>query len=126
VTENRPPAATHATWSDVTIEHVFPGITRQTVQAANQTLIRYVYSPDSVFPEHHHPEEQVTCVLSGQIEFTVEGKRVLLGPGEVAVIPPNIPHGAKVIGEITVETLNTLSPRRSASPYSGDDKVSTA
>jgi len=80
VTENRPPAATHATWSDVTIEHVFPGITRQTVQAANQTLIRYVYSPDSVFPEHHHPEEQVTCVLSGQIEFTVEGKPSSLDP----------------------------------------------
>jgi quercetin dioxygenase-like cupin family protein len=103
----------------VPAEQVFPGVTRQTIQAANQTMVRYVYLPGAVFPDHHHPEEQVTAVLTGQIEFIVAGERYVLGPGDVAIIPSNVPHGAKVIGSLTVETLNTLSPRRGANPYSG-------
>lgn len=109
-------------WSAIPAEQVFPGVTRQTIQAANQTLIRYVYLPGAVFPDHHHPEEQVTAVLTGQIEFTVAGESYLLGPGDVATIPSNVPHGAKVIGSLTVETLNTLSPRRVVNPYADDSE----
>jgi quercetin dioxygenase-like cupin family protein len=126
VNDHHPPAARHAVWSELPIENVFPGITRQTVQATNQTLIRYVYEPGSVFPQHLHPEEQVTAVLSGQIEFTVGDDLHLIGPGEVAVIPPNVPHGAKVVGDLTVETLNTLSPRRDTNLYPGDSNGSNA
>jgi quercetin dioxygenase-like cupin family protein len=42
---------------------------------------------------------------------------VELGPGGVAVIPANIPHGAVVVGDETVETYNALSPRRTSSPF---------
>lgn len=120
------PIATLTRWSAVSPEQVFPGVTRQTIQAANQTMIRYVYLPGAVFPDHHHPEEQVTAVLTGQIEFTVGGERHLLGPGDVAIIPPNVSHGATVVGSLTVETLNTLSPRRGANPYSGGSEDPSA
>ncbi len=79
-------------------------------------MVRYVYAPGSVFPVHAHPEEQVTVVVSGRIVFEVAGARVELGAGQVAVIPPNVPHGARVLGDDTVETFNALSPRRSADP----------
>jgi len=108
-----------SSWSESPIEVVLPGITRQVVHGELQTLVRYVYLPGSVFPVHSHPEEQVTVVISGQIEFDVNGAKSILGPGHVAVIPANSPHGAIVIGDETVETINSLSPRRLSSPLGG-------
>jgi quercetin dioxygenase-like cupin family protein len=104
-------------WRDIPTELAFDGITRQTVHGDRQTVVRYVYAPGSVFPVHAHAEEQVTVVLTGRIVFEVGGNRVELGPGELAVIPPYVPHGAKVEGTETVETINMLSPRRTASPF---------
>lgn len=106
-------------WMAIAAEEVYPGITRQLVQAERQTLIRYVYQPGSVFPEHHHPQEQITAVLSGEIEFVVAGERRVYRPGDVAVIPGDLPHGARVVGDAVVETLNALSPRREQSPGPG-------
>ncbi|MEA2514598.1 MAG: hypothetical protein QOJ59_4085 [Thermomicrobiales bacterium] len=106
----------HAAWADLPTEEVLPGITRQVVDGGNQTLVRYVYAPGSVFPVHAHPEEQITVVVSGRIAFEIDGARCELGPGEVAVIPPNARHGAVVVGPDVVETFNALSPRRARNP----------
>jgi quercetin dioxygenase-like cupin family protein len=103
-------------WADVPIEQVLPGITRQTIHGAHQTMIRYVYEPGSVFPIHAHPEEQMTVVVRGRIVFQIDGQWQELGPGHVAVIPANLPHGAHVAGADTVETFNALSPRRAHAP----------
>jgi len=105
-----------ANWNEIPSEEVYPGITRQTVQGERQTLVRYVYQPGSVFPLHQHPQEQVTAILSGQIEFTVAGQTATLGAGDVAIIPGDTPHGARVTGNEVVETLNNMSPRREQAP----------
>lgn len=97
-------------------EEPLPGVARQTIHGANQTLVRYVYQPGSVFPVHNHPEEQITIVLSGTIDFTVDGVLLTLSAGECALIPANLSHGAVVTGSEAVETLNTMSPRRSTAP----------
>jgi quercetin dioxygenase-like cupin family protein len=112
-------SASVTTWRDAPVEEVLPGITRQVVNGERQTLVRYVYQPGSVFPIHHHPEEQITVVVSGEIEFEVDGASVVLTAGQVAVIPSNVPHGAWVTGPEVVETFNSLSPRRSTNPYGG-------
>ena len=103
-------------WSDVPIETVMPGVTRQTVNGDRQTVVRYVYAPGAVFPIHAHPEEQCTIVISGRIRFEVDGAPTDLGPGGILMIPANAPHGACVVGNESVESFNTLSPRRAASP----------
>ena len=103
-------------WNDIPSEEVYPGITRQVVKGERQTLVRYVYQPGSVFPRHEHPQEQITAVLSGTIVFDIDGTVKRLGPGDVAIIPGDTPHGARVDGNEVVETLNNLSPRREQSP----------
>lgn len=82
-------------------------------------MIRYVYQPGSVFPVHQHPEEQITIILSGSIDFTVDGALLTLAAGQCALIPGNTPHGASVSGSGIVETLNTMSPRRTVVPSVG-------
>ena len=107
---------TRATWADLPIEEVMPGVSRQTLHGERQTMVRYVYAPGAVFPGHAHPEEQITLVIRGRIAFDIGGERVVLGPGEVAVIPGGVAHGAAVVGSETVETFNALSPRRVVGP----------
>src|SRR5262245_60795946 len=104
-------------WQSIPAEQVFPGITRQVIDSDRQTIVRYVYAPGSLFPVHSHPEEQMTAILSGRITFQVGDEAIKLGPGEVAIIPPDVPHGASVTGDETVETLNTMTPRRLTNPF---------
>ena len=103
-------------WAQHSTEHPFAGIERQTVHGENQTIVRYIYQPGSIFPVHRHPEEQVTIVLSGSIDFTVDGRPLTLSAGESALIPADVPHRATVTGSDVVETLNTMSPRRRIDP----------
>jgi quercetin dioxygenase-like cupin family protein len=103
-------------WPEIQATEVYPGITRQVVDGERLSMVRYVYQPGTFFPEHHHPAEQFTLVISGHIEFTVAGETITLQAGESAIIPSGIPHSARVIGGQTVETFNALSPRRDQHP----------
>jgi quercetin dioxygenase-like cupin family protein len=99
-------------WPDVPVEPVLPGVTRQRLDTQHMTVVRYQYEPDTFFPAHTHPEEQVVLVLCGEIEFTVADLRVCAAAGNVVVIPPYAVHSARVVGDSPVETVNVLSPRR--------------
>lgn len=93
-------------------EEVRPGVTRRTFSSERMTYIRYVYAPGAVFPSHSHAQEQITLVLQGRIAFTVGEGTVELGPGEAAVIPAGVEHGARVLGDEEVVTDNVMAPRR--------------
>ncbi len=103
-------------WSNVAEEAPQSGVVRQTVHAERQTLVRYRYAPGSVFPIHAHPEEQITVVLRGTLAFQLDGAELIAEAGDVVVIPGGVPHGAHVVGEEEVETLNTFVPRREHAP----------
>lgn len=89
-----------------------PGILCQRIDSERMTVLRYRYLPESAFPEHSHLEEQITVVLSGRIEFSVGGDLVPAEAGSVIIIPSGIIHSARVLGQVEVETLNVLAPRR--------------
>ncbi|HUG14671.1 MAG TPA: cupin domain-containing protein [Thermomicrobiales bacterium] len=110
-------------WNDVEPVEVFPGIFRQALVTEESTIVRYTYHPGCVFPVHQHPEEQVTLVHSGEIEFEVDGAPLTLRAGQIAVIPGRMPHGARVTaGEIVVTDNFIASARRS--PLSFDTHIS--
>ena len=103
-------------WDDLPPESVLPGIQRRVIHGKQQSMVQYLYAPGSVFPRHAHPQEQVTLVIRGRIRFDLDGVPVELGPGDVAIIPAGMPHGAEVLGDEQVETFNALAPRRDDSP----------
>lgn len=96
-------------WDDIPADEVFPGIFRQMLVSEEATIIRYVYRPGCVFPAHQHPDEQVTIVHTGAIEFTVGREIVVLRAGQVAIIPGDVPHGARVLGNEVVVTDNYIA-----------------
>jgi quercetin dioxygenase-like cupin family protein len=50
-------------------------------------------------------------VSGGEIEFTVGGRPLRLGPGQLALIPGGVPHGARN-GDEEVLALNVWRLRR--------------
>lgn len=57
-------------------------------------MVRATMQPRSCHPFHVHPHrEEIIHVVSGRAEQWVGEEYRILGPGEVAIIPPGVPHG---------------------------------
>ncbi len=76
---------------------VLPGYTVRFVHSDRMTLAFWDVKKGSPLPEHSHHHEQVANVLEGEYELTVDGETKRLKPGDVAVIPSNIPHSGMAI-----------------------------
>lgn len=81
---------------------MLPGIQRRAVWQENLMLTFFEFAPASVVPEHAHPHEQITIVVTGEMEFTLDGEVRRLGPGDGVCIPPNVPHSARTLDQPTV------------------------
>jgi quercetin dioxygenase-like cupin family protein len=58
----------------------------------------------------HQNEEEVFYVLEGTFEFTFGNNKVVAQQGDMIVLPKNLPHSFKNIGENTGITMNTMTP----------------
>lgn len=83
-------------WNEAEVEQMNPLTARQVVHTENMTMARLILKKGAVVPEHHHINEQISTVLEGSLIFHIEGKDILLKPGDSLVIPPNVPHGVSV------------------------------
>lgn len=57
----------------------------------------------SPHPPHQHKHDELFCVRSGSLDFTVNGKTTRLGPGSVALAANNDLHGVKNVGTETAQ-----------------------
>jgi quercetin dioxygenase-like cupin family protein len=70
------------------------------------------FAPHAEAPRHTHAEEQAVIVLDGEIEFDLDGDVRTLRQGDVVVIPPWVPHGARVLKSGCHELDVFCPPRR--------------
>lgn len=64
----------------------------------------------TVVPVHQHPHEQVTYVVEGRLEFTIDGESRVLERGDAAVIPGGAAHGCRALTRVLV--VDVFSPAR--------------
>ncbi|MFA4836989.1 MAG: cupin domain-containing protein [Dehalococcoidia bacterium] len=76
---------------------IIPGYKVCFVHSENMTFAYWDIEPDAILPDHSHPHEQVANVLEGRFELTVDGEKRVLGPRDVAIIPPNASHSGKAV-----------------------------
>jgi quercetin dioxygenase-like cupin family protein len=67
--------------------------------------------PNAVLPYHHHPHEQAGVVLEGEMTLTVGEETKLVRPGDLYLIPGDVPHSAKV-GSMPTRLVDIFSPVR--------------
>jgi quercetin dioxygenase-like cupin family protein len=77
----------------------------------NLSLNFVVFPPQSGFPTHAHPEEQISIVREGTMEITVGDITRLVVPGDVIVFPPDVPHSGRT-GALACRLIDTFSPPR--------------
>lgn len=85
-----------SSWHKTDKKVLDPKLTQQVFSTGSIMLVRYVYEPGLNFPEHSHPQEQVTMVEEGILEFDIDGETVALHAGDICSIPPNVPHSTSV------------------------------
>ena len=67
------------------------------VHGETMTVAYWRFEPGIPLPEHAHHHEQVTNVIEGEFDLTVEGETRRLGPGCVVVIPPDAQHSGRAV-----------------------------
>lgn len=87
------------------------GVTFQPTLGQNSLANVVTYAPHGEAPMHVHVEEQVVIVVDGDFDFTIDGETRRMGVGDVAVIPPWVPHGA-VAGDNGCRQIDVFSPPR--------------
>ncbi|MEP1033388.1 cupin domain-containing protein [Ekhidna sp.] len=82
---------------DIKPREILPGYTVRFVHTDRMTFAFWDVAKDSPLPEHAHHHEQVAQVMEGEYELTIGGETKRLGPGDVAIIPSNVPHSGMAI-----------------------------
>lgn len=84
-------------------------------------LARFIHTENMTFsfvdvvagktlPAHSHHHEQVSIMLEGEFELTLDGKPTRFGPGEVIVIPSNTVHSGLAVTDCRI--LDVFYPVR--------------
>ena len=98
------------TWDEMEKEILSPAIGRKIISGERAMVAQVFLAKGAVVPEHHHESEQITYILEGALEFQIEGKKVVVGKGQVLLIPSHVPHAAVAL-EDTLD-LDIFSPIR--------------
>ena len=105
-------------WEQQDYAEVRPGIFGATLHTDQLTATLYRYAGASSWEEHQHPQDQMTYVISGEVDFVVAGRAVRLRQGQFAALPGGTPHAATVKPGPGAVTLNVFT-RREAPPSVG-------
>lgn len=68
---------------------------------------RVDFTPGASFPRHKHPGEEIIYVLTGTIEYEVDGKPVIVKAGDVLFVPDGVVHAARNVGNEQAAELAT-------------------
>jgi len=83
--------------SELERKELIPGAKARFVHCDNMTLAHWEFEAGVLLPDHSHPHEQITNILDGVFELTIEGQPHRLEAGMVALIPPDARHSGRAI-----------------------------
>jgi len=87
------------------------GMSRQSIVGEGGMLCMHEAFPNLKCSPHQHEAEQFSIVLKGRMRFVIGAEERVLGPGEVAYIPSNVPHSIESLEEY-VQVLDVFAPLR--------------
>lgn len=97
--------------SELKAKQLLEGITLRAVSGDNTMMTFFEFEPHALIPHHRHVHEQITYVIEGEIEFTVEGETKLLNAGDGVIILSNQEHSARVL-DMPAKALDAWYPIR--------------
>jgi quercetin dioxygenase-like cupin family protein len=99
-----------SSWKSIEIEQMNDKMTRQMISGENATISQLVLKKGATVPRHSHVNEQYSWIMSGLLEFIFDDREIVVGAGEILLIPANAAHSAVAL-EDTVD-VDIFAPRR--------------
>lgn len=99
--------------SDVEPREIIPGFHGRLVHGERMTFVYWNIEKDAVLPEHSHDNEQMSMLVDGAFEMTLDGETQTLKPGIVVTIPSNVRHSGKALTPCVI--VEMFSPVRTYS-----------
>jgi quercetin dioxygenase-like cupin family protein len=87
------------------------GMCRQSIVGERAMICLHEAFPNLKCSPHQHEAEQFSIMLEGRMRFTIGTEERVLGPGEVAYVPKNVPHSIESLDEY-VQVLDVFTPLR--------------
>jgi quercetin dioxygenase-like cupin family protein len=96
--------------NDIPLKHLISGIAGRYIHGDQCTMGIVEIEKGSVLPLHHHPHEQLTYILEGELEMTIGGETMTLQQGDYFVIHSNVPHSA--VANVACKVMDVFAPVR--------------
>ncbi len=91
---------------DIKTKELVTGITGRYVHSKNVTVGYVNIDKGAILPIHSHVNEQITQIISGRLEMTIDGVTTILEPNTITVIPSNAIHSAVALTDcIAIDTF---------------------
>ena len=87
-----------------------PGWRGRYFHAVNMTVAHYEFTRGASIHEHHHPQEELSEVLDGELELTIDGVTQVARPGVAAIVPSHARHSVRALTDGRAIIVN--SPAR--------------
>jgi quercetin dioxygenase-like cupin family protein len=97
-------------WKTMEIEQMNDKLSRQMISGENATIAQILLKKGATVPRHSHMNEQYSWIISGTLNFVFDDREILVGAGEILLIPANVAHSAVAL-EDTVD-VDIFAPRR--------------
>ena len=104
-------AQTRVMYENVIAEDM-PTWTKRRILAHGQEMmmVENEFVPGDTAPKHEHPHSQITYVIDGALEFTIDGETKVLKKGDSVYIAPHAVHSALATEDTLV--IDMFSPMR--------------
>lgn len=87
------------------------GISIKTLVYGEKTLTaKFILKKAAILPSHKHPHEQTGYLISGKMEFIIDGKTWVAESGDSWSIEGDVEHGANVLEDSVI--IEVFTPVR--------------
>ena len=97
-------------WDAVPVERLTENIRRRMIVGAKEMLVRWEFNKGALAARHSHPHEQIVVMVHGKLRLMVGDAEAIMGPDDIVIIPPNVPHEAEALEDTVV--IDVFSPPR--------------
>jgi quercetin dioxygenase-like cupin family protein len=90
-------------------------VSRTLLRTGNSRTVLFGFAEGQELSEHTSTQHALIQVLSGECEFSLDGKPRRLKPGDLLYMPPNLPHAVKAAQQFSM-LLTLFRPDEAAQP----------